>query len=141
MIAPEHLREYVFPYHKRMAEIAHAHDKVYILHNCGNLETIMDDLIDDVGIDAKHSFEDVIMPIEEVKARYGSRIGIVGGMDIDFMARASEEQVRARVREVLDACMPGGGFVLGTGNSVTNYIPVENFLAMVDEAHRWRPGG
>jgi uroporphyrinogen decarboxylase len=29
--------------------------------------------------------------------------------------------------------MPGGGYCLGTGNSVANYIPLENYLAMVDE--------
>ncbi len=70
---------------------------------------------------------------------FGARIGVIGGIDVDFLCRATEEQVRARVRETLDACMPGGGYVLGTGNSVANYIPVQNFLAMVDEGHRWRP--
>jgi uroporphyrinogen decarboxylase len=139
LVAPDHLRKYVFPYHKRLAEIAHAHGKIFILHCCGNVEAVMDDLIDDVKIDAKHSFEDIIMPVETVKARYGKRIGIVGGIDIDLLARGTEESVRTRVRHVLDACMPGGGYALGTGNSVTNYIPVQNFLAMVDEGHRWRP--
>jgi uroporphyrinogen decarboxylase len=140
MIAPEHLRRYVFPYHKRLAEIAHAQDKLYILHSCGNLEIVMDDLIDDVKIDAKHSFEDIIVPVEQFKARYGHRIGVVGGIDIDLLSRASEDDVRARVRAVLDSAMPGGGYTLGTGNSVTNYIPIPNFLAMVDEGHRWRGG-
>jgi uroporphyrinogen decarboxylase len=139
MVSPDHLRQYVFPYHKQLAEMAHAHDKVYILHCCGNVEAVMDDLIDDVAIDAKHSFEDAILPVEAFKARYGHRIGVVGGIDIDLLCRAPEEAVRARVRAVLDACMPGGGYVLGTGNSVANYIPVRNFLAMVDEGHRWRP--
>jgi uroporphyrinogen decarboxylase len=139
LVAPEHLRQYVFPYHRRLAEIAHAHGKLYILHSCGNLEAVMDDLIDDVKIDAKHSFEDIIMPVETVKARYGHRMGIVGGIDIDLLARGTEQDVRERVRQVLDACMSGGGYALGTGNSVTNYIPVRNFLAMVDEGHRWRP--
>jgi uroporphyrinogen decarboxylase len=139
MIAPDHLRQYVFPYHKRLAAMAHARGKVYILHCCGNVEAVMDDLIDDVAIDAKHSFEDAIQPVEGFKARYGHRIGVVGGIDIDLLCRASEEEVRARVRAVLDACMPGGGYVLGTGNSVANYIPVDNFLAMVDEGHRWHP--
>ena len=32
-----------------------------------------------------------------------------------------------------DVCMPGGGYRLGTGNSVTNYIPPDNYLAMLDE--------
>jgi uroporphyrinogen decarboxylase len=137
MIAPEHLRRYVFPYHKRLVEMTHAAGKIYVLHACGNLETVMDDLIDDVGIDAKHSFEDVILPVEQFKARYGDRVGVVGGIDMDFLCRASAEQVRDRVNTVLDACMPGGGYVLGTGNSVANYVPVPNFLAMVDAGHRW----
>ncbi|MCZ7542656.1 MAG: uroporphyrinogen-III decarboxylase-like protein [Anaerolineae bacterium] len=140
MVAPEHLRQYVFPYHKRLAQRAHDHGKVYALHACGNLETVMDDLIDDVKIDAKHSFEDAIMPVTAFKAKYGHRVGVVGGIDVDFLCRARPDEVRARVRATLAACMPGGGYVLGTGNSVANYIPVENFLAMVDEAHRWRPG-
>jgi uroporphyrinogen decarboxylase len=139
MIAPEHLRQYIFPYHKHLAEMAHGHDKLYILHACGNLEDVMDELIDDVGIDAKHSFEDVIMPVTSFKAKYGSRLALVGGIDVDFLCRASEHEVRTRVRETLDACMPSGGYVLGTGNSVANYIPVANFLAMVDEGRRWRP--
>jgi uroporphyrinogen decarboxylase len=141
LVAPDHLRQHVFPYHKRLAEIAHAHSKLYILHCCGNVEAVMDDLIDDVKIDAKHSFEDIIMPVETVKARYGKRMGIVGGIDIDLLARGTEQDLRERVRRVLDACMPGGGYALGTGNSVTNYIPVRNFLAMVDEGHRWRLTG
>ena len=29
--------------------------------------------------------------------------------------------------------MTGGGYCLGTGNSVTNYIPLDHYLAMVDE--------
>lgn len=141
MISPDHLRRYVFPYHQRLAEMTHARDKVYILHVCGNIYAVMDDLIDEVGIDAKHSFEDIILPVESFKAQYGERVGVVGGIDIDFLARASEDEVRVRVRKVLDTCMPGGGYVLGTGNSVVNYMPVQNFLAMVDEGHRWRPAG
>ena len=139
MVAPAHLRRYVFPYHKRLAALAHAHGKVYVLHACGNLETVLDDLIDDVRIDAKHSFEDAIMPVSAFKAKYGHRVGVVGGVDVDFLCRASEEDVRAYTRRVLEACMPGGGYALGTGNSVANYIPVRNFLAMVEEGHRWRP--
>ena len=137
MISPDHLREYVFPYHQRLAEMAHERGKVYLLHACGNLEAVMDDLIDDVRIDAKHSFEDIIMPIEEVVDLYGERTAIIGGIDMDLLCRAPEAQVRERVREVLDACMGSGSYVLGTRNSVANYVPLENFLAMVDEGHRW----
>ena len=56
---------------------------------------------------------------------------------MDFLARATPEQVRKRVRETLDVCLPGGGYCLGSGNSVANYVSVDNFLTMLDEGRRY----
>jgi uroporphyrinogen decarboxylase len=138
MIAPEHLRKYVFPVQKQIADVAHEQGLPFLLHACGNLEAVMNDLIDDVDVDAKHSFEDVIEPVEHFAARYGDRIAVIGGVDVDLLGRGTEEQVRTRTREILEACAPSGGYVLGSGNSIANYIPLENFLAMVDEGWRYR---
>jgi uroporphyrinogen decarboxylase len=134
LVSPDHMRDYFLPWHKRFAEVAHQAGRPYFLHSCGNLEAIMDDLIDDVGIDAKHSFEDAIAPVTEMKRRYGERIGILGGVDVDVLGRASPEEVRRTVRSVIDACAPGGRYAVGSGNSIPSYIPVENFLTMLDEA-------
>jgi uroporphyrinogen decarboxylase len=137
LISPQDLREFALPGHKKMAEMAHAAGRPYLLHSCGNLETIMEDLIEDVKIDAKHSFEDTIEDVRDVKRQYGDRIALLGGIDVDFLCRADEEAVRARVRDTLDVCLPGGGYCLGSGNSVANYIPLENYLAMVDEGRKY----
>jgi uroporphyrinogen decarboxylase len=99
---------------------------------------MMDDLLDDVGIDAKHSFEDKILPVEEAYRRWGDKTAILGGVDMDLLTRGSEEQVRARVGEILDVCgTKGTGYGLGTGNTAANYIPRQNYLAMLDEGRRW----
>jgi uroporphyrinogen decarboxylase len=135
-IQPEQLRHYLFPQQRRLVQIAHDHGLPFALHACGNLRLVMDDLIDDVGIDAKHSFEDTYMPVSEAKRLYGDRIAILGGVDVGMLVQSDEEQVRAYTRRVLEACMPGGGYALGTGNSVTNYLPVRNYLAMLDEGMR-----
>jgi uroporphyrinogen decarboxylase len=132
-IRPDMLRHYVFPRQKRLADITHSYGIPFLLHACGNLEAIMDDLIDYVGIDGKHSFEDVFLTVGEAKRRYGDRISILGGVDVGMLARATEEEVRAYTRRTLEECMPGGGYALGTGNSVANYIPVRNYIAMLDE--------
>jgi len=137
LISPEHLREFVLPGHKRLADVAHAAGRPYMLHSCGNIGGIMDDLIDDVKIDALHSFEDNIENVVEAKKKYGHRIAVLGGIDMDFLCRSSEAGVRVRVRETLEQCMPEGGYVLGTGNSVANYVPIENYLAMLDEGRRF----
>ena len=133
MISADDTRQFVLSGHRRMAEMAHTGGRPYLLHSCGNLSDIIDDLINDVEIDAKHSFEDTIEDVRNVKQTYGQKIALLGGIDVDFLCRSDEQSIRKRVRETLDVCLQGGGYCLGTGNSVANYIPLDNYLAMVDE--------
>jgi len=140
LIGPDNLRDFVLPGHRLVAELAHQAGKLYLLHSCGDLSLIMKDLVEEVRIDARHSFEDAIEPVVEAKRRDGDRVSLIGGIDMDFLCRAGESQVRRRVRETLDVCQPGGGYCLGTGNSVSNYVPVDNYLAMLDEGRRYGRG-
>jgi uroporphyrinogen decarboxylase len=140
LASPTLLKEKVLPWHGECARVAHERGRPYLLHNCGNIEAIMGDLIDDVRIDARHSFEDSVLPVIEAFARYGDRIAILGGIDVDFLCRAPEDSIRERVRRTLDACMVDTGYCLGTGNTVANYIPVESFLAMLDEGRKYHLG-
>ena len=48
LISPNHLREYVFPWQKKLVDISHEHGIPFLLHSCGNLRTIMDELIEEV---------------------------------------------------------------------------------------------
>ena len=140
MVSPAFLRELVLPWHRACAEAGRARGKPYLLHACGDLAAIMEDLIEGVGIAGKHSFEDGILPVTEAYRLYGDRIAVLGGIDMDVLARGSQEAVRLRVRETLEACFrPRGGlgYCLGTGNTVANYLPLENYLAMLEEGRRY----
>ncbi len=137
LVSPDHLRQLVLPWHKKIAKVAHEAGRLYLLHSCGNLEKIMPDLCDDVKIDARHSYEDTIERPESVKKRWGHKVAVIGGIDVDFLCRSDEQSIRRRVRETLEACMPGGGYCLGTGNTMCNYIPLDNYLVMLDEGRRF----
>jgi uroporphyrinogen decarboxylase len=134
LITPDQMRLYSLTWHKRFAEIAHHAGIPYFLHSCGNLESIMDSVIEDVGIDAKHSFEDVIIPVQDFQAKYGHRIGVLGGVDINRLTQDSPEDVRKHTRFLIETCGAHGRYAIGSGNSIPSYIPVQNYLAMVDEA-------
>ena len=136
MMSPEFLKKHLFPWFKKYAALAHEQGKTYWYHCCGNVLSIMDDLINDVNIDAFHSFQDVIIPISRFLDQYGDRVAALGGVDMDKLGRMDEGQLRAYVRTILDECMPKR-FALGSGNTVANYITPRNYLAMLDEAHRW----
>jgi uroporphyrinogen decarboxylase len=103
------LREYVFPYQRRIAAAAHRRGKPVLLHSCGKLDVIADDLIEHVGIDAKHSFEHVIQPVWEARRTWGQRIALLGRVDVDLLTRGTNEQVRAYTRRCIEECAPGGG--------------------------------
>ena len=137
LLQPQHLRQFILPWHKRYAELAHQAGRLFLLHSCGHVEAVMPDLIEDVQIDAKHSFEDVIVPVEQFKQRWGSGVAVLGGVDVDLLSRGTEEDVRRRTSQILEACAPGGGYACGSGNSITNYMPTENYLAMVETIHRF----
>jgi len=106
-----------------------------VLHSCGNVAAIMDDAIA-MGVDAKHSFEDAILPVAEAVRLWGGRIGILGGIDVHTLAHGTEEDVRRTTRDAIAACAPSGRWALGSGNSFASYIPPANYLAMLEEGRR-----
>ena len=134
LFPPALLREHVFPWCRRIVEEAHKAGKKAILHSCGNLQTVMDEIIDDMKFDAKHSYEDVIIPVEDAYRKWGDRIAILGGIDVDYMCVSSQEDIAGRCGAMLDLTTEKGGYALGTGNSVPTYIPYEKYFAMTKTA-------
>jgi len=134
LVSPADLKTYILPWHKTFAALVHARGLPYFLHSCGRLDSILDDLIEDVRIDGKHSFEDAIVPAEDFQAVHGRRIAVLGGLDVNILAAGSEEDVRRRTRTLMEVCGGRGRYAVGSGNSIPSYVPVRNYLAMVDEA-------
>ena len=133
-LSPEQMREYVIPWHKKIVAVAKAHQLPTILHSCGNLQAVMDDVIDEIGFNGKHSYEDTILPVEGFYEKWGERIAIIGGIDVDFLIRQDVSEIEARCRAMLERTATRGGWALGTGNSVPAYIPQEKYFAMIKTA-------
>lgn len=140
-LSPEDLRRLVFPIYREMAGVAHAAGKPFILHSCGQLERVYDDLIDTCRIDAKHSFEEAILPVEQFKDRYGDRVTPLGGLDVDVICRSAPDDLRAYTRNKIERCFADGYWALGTGNSLTDYMPVENYRVVLEEGRCVAGGG
>ena len=74
---------------------------------------------------------DGILPVEEAYDRWGDKIAILGGIDLDFVCRGTPQEIKARCRAMLEKAEKRGGYALGTGNSVPEYMPHENYFAMI----------
>lgn len=140
-LPPEQMREYVFPWHRRFVALLHGRGLPVILHSCGKMDWVWDDIIDDLRYDAKHSYEDAIEPVESIYDRLADRIAIIGGIDIDFLSRESPGAVESRCRAMLERAAARGGYALGSGNSIPAYIPYDNYRAMLRAACAVPSGG
>jgi len=131
LFSPAAMRRFVFPWHKRIVQAIHAGGKPAILHSCGHFERIIEDVIVEMGYDARHSYEDGILPVETSYERYGRRIAHLGGIDVDFVCRQPPEAVTRRSLAMLERSRQHGGYALGTGNSVPDYVPDSGYFAML----------
>ncbi len=132
MLSPKDMKKYVFPWHKKIVTAAHENGIPAILHSCGYYGEVIDDVIDDIKFDARHSYEDNIEPVEIAYEKYHDRIAILGGIDVNMMVKGPKETIEQRAKNLIKLTQEFGGYALGTGNSVPEYIPDEHYLAMID---------
>ncbi len=138
MLAPDTIRNFILPQYKKVIDLVHSAGKKFLLHSCGNIFSVMDDLIE-LGIDAKHSNEDQIAPFDKWIDSYNDRIGLFGGIDLNTLVLKSYDDIYKEVLEKgLHYRNKAKGFGIGSGNSIPDYIPVEGFMAMVDAAKEIR---
>ena len=138
LTSPNIIRQYVLPQYRRAVGVIRASGKPFLWHSCGNIFRVMDDVID-LGINAKHSNEDVIAPFERWIEKYGDRIGLLGGIDVDLLCQRPPQEIVEVVAErgQLYRSM-ARGYALGSGNSIPEYVPVEGYLAMLEGARQIR---
>jgi uroporphyrinogen decarboxylase len=138
-ISPAMYREFFKPRHGRLWRRAKelANVKV-ILHCCGGVEPLLDDLID-AGMDAINPVQISCtgMDPRHLKTRFGPRMTFWGGgCDTHFvLARGTPEQIRRHVREQIAIFKPGGGFVFQQVHNILADVPPENVIAMFDAAY------
>ncbi|KAA3618679.1 MAG: nucleoside 2-deoxyribosyltransferase [Calditrichaeota bacterium] len=137
LLSPETLRQFFFPWLKKIGDLAKAHNKPFIYHTDGVLWEVFDDIID-CGVDAIHPIEPKAMEIAEVKARVGDKLALLGHVDVDLLSRGTPDEVRQKVLQNIKEAGYNGGYCIGSGNSVPEYVRFENYMAMLETAAELR---
>ncbi len=138
LIPPEDIRTNIIPQYKRIVDLVHNYNKPFLLHSCGKIYEVMDDLIETVGIDAKHSNEDSIDTFDVWLDRYGNRIGNFGGIEMNVLCLNTPDEVKAYVKNVCSMSEGKGGVAIGSGNQIASYVKPECFIAMTEAVREYR---
>ena len=91
-----------------------------------------------LGMNAIHPVQPSAMDINDLKARYGDRVCIVGNIDLDYtLPRGTEAEVEAEVKDRIERVGKGGGYMISSANSITDYCKVENVRAMAQAIRKY----
>jgi len=138
LMSPCHFKEIVYPAMKRLYKNWHSYGLLVLKHSDGNLNDIMDLLVD-TGLDCLHPIDPIAgMNLKEVKIKYGHRICLMGNVNCaGSLVYGSKEDV---VREVLDcikAASDNGGYILSSSNSIHSSVNPANYLAMIEAVRQY----
>ncbi len=137
MVHPDIFREHLFPWYAEIGKLAKARDIPYIYHSDGNVWEVMDDIVA-AGFDAFHPIEPGTMDIYEVKEQYGDRLALIGNIDLrSTLTLGTPADVREEVRERIQRLAPGGGYIVSSSNSVPEYVPLANYVAMLEATYEY----
>ena len=136
MLRPEFFREYLFPWYEECARLCHEKGLFFFFHSDGVLWDLIPDLID-LGVDALHPIDPTCMDIEQVKRRVGDELCIMGNIPNDLLMTGTPDEVVELTKTRLKALAPGGGYCLGSGNSVPDWAKIVNYRAMIETGLRY----
>ena len=132
LVNPTHLKKYLFPWYKKMGAICRDKGLGFIFHSDGDCTEALDDLID-CGFHGFNPIQPNAMDIEEVKKKWGKKLCLIGNLNLDStLTLGTPQDVRAEVYERIRTIGPGGGYMVASSNSITDYVPLENMKALID---------
>mgnify|MGYP005798170761 FL=1 len=132
--SPELYRRLVKPYHKRACDWAHNKGIYARLHSCGDVMSLVDDIID-AGVDALNPLEvKAGMDSIYLKQKYGDRLVLHGG--INAVLWPERDRIIEEIDRVVPVLKENGGYIFSSDHSIPNNVSLENFREIVNEVKR-----
>ena len=128
--SPEMWRKFFKEPERRMVKRCQELGMHYMHHSCGYIEPIIPDLVE-IGVESWHGGAPV-NDLKKIKAEYGDKLIFAGGVDpqVTDTGHATEEEIRAEVRRVIDTLGKNGGLMI---SSAVMFSTVPNVDIIVDD--------
>jgi uroporphyrinogen decarboxylase len=140
LISPEHWRRFLKPTYEKYFSLANKFGLKVWFHSCGQFRPVMGDLID-IGLDVWETVQTHLPGNEPdvLKREYGDQITFFGGISTQTtLPFGTTDDVRREVRERIRVLGKNGGYICGPDHGIMPDVPMENVLAMYDEARKFK---
>jgi uroporphyrinogen decarboxylase len=134
------LNRFVMPWLRRFVEQGHQHGYQVVLHSCGSIHAVIDDLIE-AGVDCLHPLQAKAANMDAaILARdFKGRVAFLGGIDAQYLlTRGTPEEIHEDVRRVKQLLGPSL-IVSPSHETILPNVPPENVAALAQAAHESCP--
>jgi uroporphyrinogen decarboxylase len=136
VLSPADWRRLIKPLLAEIYGLAKRKGRAVFHHSCGNIRPIIGEMID-IGLDILHPIQPEAMDVLELKKAFGRRLTFCGGVRTqDLLPRGTPAQVRQEVRKLKEKMGRGGGYILEPGIIIQADVPLQNIVALIEEARR-----
>lgn len=132
--SPAMYREIVKPFHKKAVDWAHERGIYARLHSCGNIMTLVDDILD-TGVDGLNPLEvKAGMDALKLKREHGDRLLLHGGINAVFWD--DTEAILEEIQQKVPVLKEGGGYIFASDHSIPNSVPLGNMKRIIAEVKK-----
>ena len=136
MISLKNYREYLWPYVKKITQIAKTENIPVIYHTDGCLWELLDDFYE-MGINGLQPLEPKSMDLKELKAKRGHQFCLLGSIDIDLLSRGTPQEINLMVNDRIKMLGYNGGYMVGSSNTIPDFVNIDNYIAMIETAKKY----
>ncbi len=135
LMGPRLWREFLKPVLARMYGAVREAGKFVMIHSCGDVDELFGDLAE-IGVACFNPFQPEVMDTAALLTEWRGRLSFYGGISTQrTLPYGTPEEVRAEVKRLI-ALGREGGYILAPAHAVEGDVPLENMLAMIEEAER-----